>query len=355
MQLRLQDVAAHLARELAPLYVIHGDEPLFAIEAGDAIRAAARRAGCEEREVFIVEQHFRWDAFAASNANLGLFGSRKLIDLRIPSGKPGAEGAAHLERHARQRDDDNVTLVTLPRLDRATQSSAWFMALADRGVTIAVTPLDRAALPSWIAERLARNGQRVARDTLAFLAQRCEGNLLAARQEIDKLALLLPAGELAPDDVERAVADVARYDLQELSEAWLAGDAARTLRILEGLRSEGEPITLVVWQLGEDLHALGAVHEAMARGQGLASAVRNVRVWGKRQAALERAARRLKEADLLPLLSQLAKLDALAKGLGDTDPWDALVDSALALCARNPHPGPSPAGRAEGGERQRGG
>ena len=332
MQLRLQDVPAHLARELAPLYVIHGDEPLFAIEAGDAIRAAARRAGCEEREVFIVEQHFRWDAFAASNANLGLFGARKLIDLRIPSGKPGVEGAAQLERHARQRDD-NVTLVTLPRLDRATQSSAWFTALADRGATIAVAPLDRAALPSWIAERLARNGQRVARDTLAFLAQRCEGNLLAARQEIDKLALLLPAGELAHDAVERAVADVARYDLQELSEAWLAGDASRTLRILEGLRSEGEPITLVVWQLGEDLHALGAVHEAMARGQSLASAVRNVRVWGKRQAALERAARRLKEADVLARLSKLAKLDALAKGLGEGDPWDALVDIALAMCS----------------------
>jgi DNA polymerase-3 subunit delta len=330
MQLRLQDVAAHLARELAPLYVIHGDEPLFATEAGDAIRAAARRAGCEEREVFIVDQHFRWDAFAAANANLALFGSRKLIDLRIPSGRPGAEGAAQLERHARRRDD-NVTLVTLPRLDRAAQSSAWFTALAERGMAIAVTPLDRAALPSWIAERLARNGQRVSRDTLAFLAQRCEGNLLAARQEIDKLALLLPAGDLAHDDVERAVADVARYDLQELSEAWLAGAAARTLRILEGLRSEGEPITLLVWQLGEDLHALGAVHEAMARGQALATAVRSARAWGRRQAALERAARRVRQADLLPLLSKLAQLDALAKGLGHADPWDALVDIALAL------------------------
>jgi DNA polymerase-3 subunit delta len=330
MQLRLQDVAAHLARELAPLYVIHGDEPLFATEAGDAIRAAARRAGCEEREVFIVDQHFRWDAFAAANANLALFGSRKLIDLRIPSGRPGAEGAAQLERHARRRDD-NVTLVTLPRLDRAAQSSAWFSALAERGMAIAVTPLDRAALPSWIAERLARNGQRVSRDTLAFLAQRCEGNLLAARQEIDKLALLLPAGDLAHDDVERAVADVARYDLQELSEAWLAGAAARTLRILEGLRSEGEPITLLVWQLGEDLHALGAVHEAMARGQALATAVRSARAWGRRQAALERAARRVRQADLLPLLSKLAQLDALAKGLGHADPWDALVDIALAL------------------------
>jgi DNA polymerase-3 subunit delta len=334
MQLRPQDVAAHLARGVAPLYVVHGDEPLAAMETADAIRAAARRAGCDEREVFIADQHFRWDAFAASNANLGLFGSRKLIDLRIPTGRPGVEGAAQLERHARTPNDDNVTLVTLPRLDRAAQSSTWFAALAGHGVVIAVAPIDRTALPGWIAERLARNGQRASRDTLAFLAERCEGNLLAARQEIDKLALLLPAGDLAHDDVERAVADVARFELPELSEAWLNGDAARTLRIVDVLRSEGEPITLVVWQLGEDLHALAAVHEAMARGQALASAVRGVRVWGRRQTALERAARRIGEADLLPLLARLAKLDALAKGIGDGDAWDALADIALALCGR---------------------
>ena len=334
MQLRPQDLAAHLSRTLAPLYVVYGDEPLGVIEAGDAIRAAARRGGCEEREVSIVEQHFRWDAFVAANANLGLFGARKLIDLRIPSGKPGVEGAAVLERLARNPNADHVALVTLPRLDRATQASAWFTALVEHGVAIAVAPVERNALPGWIAERLARNNQRAARETLAFLADRCEGNLLAAQQEIDKLPLLLPAGLLAHEDVERAVADVARFDIQELSEAWLSGDAARTLRIVVALRSEGEPITLAVWQLGEDLHALGGVHEAVARGQALASAVRSVRVGGRRQAALERAARRLRPDDVGPLLRMLARLDALAKGLGRGGPWDVLVAIALALCGR---------------------
>ncbi|HEX6794579.1 MAG TPA: DNA polymerase III subunit delta [Casimicrobiaceae bacterium] len=332
MQLRPQDLDAHLARTLAPLYVVHGDEPLAAIEAADAIRAAARRAGCDEREVFIVEQHFRWDGFAAANANLGLFASRKLIDVRIASGKPGTEGATALERHARNLSPDNVTLISLPRVDRTTQSSAWFAALAENGVTIAVASIERGALPQWIAERLSRNGQRASRDTLGFLAERCEGNLLAARQEIDKLALLLPAGTLAHDDVERAVANVARYDIQELSEAWLSGSAARMLRIVGGLRSEGEPITLVAWQLGEDLHALSALHEMMQHGQSLATAIRNVRVWGKRQPALERAARRIEAARVLPMLASLAKLDALAKGLGDGDPWDALVAIGLELC-----------------------
>ena len=332
MQLRLADLDAHLAHELLPLYVIHGDEPLAAIEAADAIRAAARRAGCDEREVFIVEQHFRWDAFLAANANLGLFGSRKLIDLRIPSGKPGVEGANAIERHAQTLDPDNVTLVTLPRVDRATQSSAWFTALAGAGVTIAVPPIERTALPAWIEGRLARNDQRVTLDTLAFLAERCEGNLLAARQEIDKLALLLPKGELAHDDVERAVADVARYDIQELSEAWLQGDAGRTLRIIDALRGEGEPITLAIWQLAEDLHALAAVHDAVAHGQSPQTAIRSARVWGKRQGELERAVRRVGPDEVERLLRSLAQLDALAKGLGLSDPWDTLVSLALELC-----------------------
>jgi len=332
MQLRPNELDAHLSRNLAPLYVVHGDEPLAAIEAADAIRAAARRAGCDEREIFIVEQHFRWDAFVAANANLGLFASRKLIDVRIASGKPGTEGAAALERHARNLPADNVTLISLPRVDRAMQASAWFAALSEHAVMVGVTPVERAALPAWIAARLARNDQRVTRETLAYLAERCEGNLLAAKQEIEKLALLLPAGQLAHDDVERAVANVARYDIQELSEAWLRGEAVRSLRIIAGLQNEGQPITLVAWQLGEDLHALAAVHEMMAHGQSLSSAMRSVRVWGKRQPALERAARRIDASRVLPLLASLAKLDALAKGLGRGDPWDALVAIALALC-----------------------
>jgi DNA polymerase-3 subunit delta len=331
MQLRAADLDRHLAGKLQPLYVIHGDEPLFALEAADAIRAAARRAGCEEREVFIVDQHFRWDAFVAAHANLGLFGSRKLIDVRIPTGKPGVDGAQALEQHAQRLDPDNVTLITLPRIDRTAQASAWFTALADHGVAIAVAPLERAALPGWIAERLARNRQRASRETLAFLAERCEGNLLAARQEIDKLALLLPQGALAHDDVERAVADVARYDIHELSEAWLAGDTARALRIIDVLRGEGEPITLVIWQLGEDLHALAGVRDAVAGGDSLQAALRTSRVWGKRQGALERAVRRVTAGRVPVLLHALAELDALAKGIGRGDPWDALVSLAIAL------------------------
>ena len=161
MQLRPAQLASHLAKRLAPLYVVHGDEPLLAIEAGDQIRAAARAAGYDERELLVVEAGFKWDAFSGANRNLGLFGSRKLIDLRIPGGKPGAEGARVLEDCAANPNTDTVTLITLPRLDRTAQSSAWFTALERTGVTVAVYPLERDQLPGWIAARLARQKQRV--------------------------------------------------------------------------------------------------------------------------------------------------------------------------------------------------
>ena len=340
MQLRPEDLGAHLARGVAPLYVVHGDEPLLALEAGDAIRAAARAAGSAEREVLVVEPGFKWDAFLAANANLGLFGERKLVDLRIPTGKPGVEGAKALERYATAPNPDHVTLVTLPRLDRATQTSAWFSALADAGVVIEVRPVEREALPRFIAARLAAQGQQAGKDILAFLADQCEGNLLAARQEIDKLALLLPQGPLDPAAVERVVADVARYDVFQLSEAWLAGDAARSLRILAVLESEGEAVNLAVWQLGEDLHALAGVQRAVETGTPLATAVRNARVWGRRQNALERAARRVTAETLTPLIAALARLDALAQGIGVGNPWEALQRAALALCGLAPPPDP---------------
>ena len=334
MDLRLNQLAAHLERTLAPLYVIHGDEPLFAIEAGDAIRAAAHRAGCEEREVLVADTGFRWDALLAANANRGLFGARKMVDLRIPSGKPGADGAKALETCARSPNPDHITLITLPKLERTTQQSAWFAALGAAGIVIAVYPLDRAELPAWIAARLARAGQRAEPETLAFLADRCEGNLLAARQEIEKLALLLPEGPLAHDAVERAVADVARYDVFELSAACLAGDAARALKIIAALQAEGEGLPLLLWQIGEDVHALAAVLEATAGGMPVANAVRNARVWGKRQAALERAARRVKPEAIAPMVRALAALDALAKGIGRGNAWDDLRTLVLTLAGK---------------------
>jgi len=334
MRLRPEQLSAHLARGLAPLYVVHGDEPLLAIEAGDAIRAAARAAGCEEREVLVVEPGFKWDAFSAASRNLGLFGTRKLVDLRIPGGKPGVEGARVLEDCAANPTPDTTILITLPRLDRATSGTSWFAALEQGGIALEVLPLERADLPRWIASRLERQRQRASAETLQFLADTTEGNLLAARQELEKIGLLLPEGELEQAAVENAVADVARFDVFQLSEAWLSGDAARACRILAALENEGEGVPLLLWQLGEDLHALATVLASTASGTPVAIAVRSARVWGKRQTAIERAARRVAPSAIQPLLLRLARLDALAKGIGRGNVWDHLRDVALALAGR---------------------
>jgi DNA polymerase-3 subunit delta len=341
VQIRLPQLVAHLAKGLGPLYVVHGDEPLLAIEAGDLVRAAARSAGFEEREILVAEHGFKWDAFATASRNLGLFGARKLVDLRIPSGKPGVDGARVLEDCAANPQPDTLTLITLPRLDRAAQSSAWFSALQRAGVTVAVQPLERAELPRWLAARLARQNQRASADTLQFLADATEGNLLAATQEVEKLGLLLPEGELDPDSALHAIADVARFDVFQLSEAWLAGDTTRSLRILAVLETQGEGVPLLIWQLGEDLHALASVLAATATGTTLADAVRDARVWGKRQAALERAARRVAPPAVASLLQQLARLDALAKGIGVGSVWDELADMVLALAGSPPQPAAS--------------
>ncbi len=341
MQVRPENLASHLRDGVRALYVVHGDEPLLALEAADTIRAAARAAGAADREVFVVEPGFKWDAFIGANANASLFGDRKCIDLRIPSGKPGTEGAKALVAYAANPNPDNVTLVSLPRLDRAAQSSEWFEALSEAGVTVAVYPVGRDALPGWISARLARQKQRASRETIAFLAEACEGNLLAARQEIEKLALLLPEGELEHAAVETAVADVARFDIFELSEAWLAGDAARAVRILRALEAEGDAPTLPIWQLSEDVHAIATVTAMIRGGTPASAAVRNARVWGKRQAALERAVSRVAASTIASLLMALARLDALAKGIGVGNAWDELETLALSLAGKPL----SPAGR----------
>lgn len=333
---RFEDLKKHLAQTLAPFYLIHGDEPLFIQEAGDEIRAAAMRAGCTEREIFVVEQGFKWDNFRVASGNLGLFGERRFMDVRIPTGKPGTEGAKVLERYAQTLDDQQIAMVTLPRADRTMQATAWFKALSAAAVVVPIQPLAREALPRWFEARLGKHGLRATPDVLAMLALHYENNLLAAQQEIEKLALLFPNGELDVAQVESAIADVARYDVYELSEAWLAGDAPRVTRLMRSLQQEGEAPTLLVWQFSEDVHALCAVRAKTLQGIPAAQAVREARVWGKRQAAMEKAARRVPNADLPKLLNTLAKLDASAKGLivDNTyrDIWQSLTSSALLLC-----------------------
>lgn len=321
MQLRSSELEAHLAKALAPAYAIHGEEPLVALEAADAVRAAARRHGFADRVVFEPGRHFDWSEFAHAAASLSLFGGKKLIELRLPTGKPGPQGAAAIAAHLERRDSETVLLVTLPRLDRQGQGAGWFTALTSIGVVVDVWPIDRARLTGWIAERLARQKQRAPREVLEFLAERVEGNLLAAHQEVQKLALLAPPGDLSLETVQAAIVNVARYDPYDAAEALVAGDTARYLRVLEGLRGEGEQPTFVLFVLSNALFALQAI------GRGIDARVFNRNL----QRALQGAARRYAERALDEAIAQCSQIDRAIKGVGTGEPWERFTVLGLTL------------------------
>jgi DNA polymerase-3 subunit delta len=306
--LRPEQIGAQLAKGIAPLYVVTGDEPLLALEAADAIRAAARAAGYSDRKLLSVERSFDWGQLAAAGAGMSLFGDKTFIDLRIPGGKPGKDGAKALEAHATQAgqgtlNGDASTLITLPKLDRAQLSSAWFTALSQHGVIIQAQAVERAALPGWIGERLGRQKQSADRETLDFIANKVEGNLLAAHQEIQKLGLLQPEGKLEFEAVRDAVLNVARYDVFKLSEAWLDNDWPRFRRMLDGLKGEGEAPPLILWAMTDDIRALAKLR----RGE---------KVWkGPRLPLYERKARSVRPAQIGNALKHAAAIDRLVKGL----------------------------------------
>jgi len=325
---------------LAPVYVVAGDEPLLAIEAADAIRTAARAAGYSEREVLHADARFDWSRLTQAATGLSLFAQRRIVELRLPGGKPGKSGAEALREFAQAPPQDLLALISLPRLDRETRGSRWVAALEQAAVWIDVERIERPALPEWIGGRLARNRQRAPREALEFIADRVEGNLLAAHQEIGKLALLYPPGELTLGQVTDAVLNVARYDVYSLVPALLAGDGARSLRLLEGLRVEGEPLPLVLWVVAEELRTLLRAQEAVAAGKPFGSVARELRVWGPREKLMPKALQRLPQATLAALLARCADIDRLSKGLAaprrDSDPWLELADIALACAGSKP-------------------
>ncbi|MDP4621519.1 MAG: DNA polymerase III subunit delta [Hydrogenophaga sp.] len=341
MQLALPQLGAHLQKGLRSLYVLHGDEPLMQQEAADAIRAAARAQGYTERSVHtVLGAHFDWSEVLAAGGSLSLFADKQILEVRIPSGKPGKEGSVAIQQLAAsaQDNDSTLTLVMLPRLDAATRKGAWFGALENGGVSIQMDPVDRNALPQWIAQRLQQQGQRVVageegQRTLQFFADRIEGNLLAAHQEIQKLGLLHPPGELSQAQVAAAVVNVARYDVFKLSESVLSGQVSRVQRMLDGLQAEGEAAVLVHYTLAEDIRALKRVKDAMLAGKPLPMALREQRVWGPRERLFERVLPRMTESRLNGLLQAAHQVDGIVKGLKvpdwPTDPWQALQRLAV--------------------------
>ena len=305
MQLSPEQLEAHLTKGLAPLYAVTGTEELRALEAADAIRACAKAAGFTDRKVYSAGAYFDWGQIRADLSGMSLFGDKPLIDLRIPTGKPGKDGGAALDAiaaTAKANAGGALLLITFPG-DYQTLKTAWVKALDAAGVLVESKPIDAAALPAWIGERLARQKQSAAPETLRFIAAKVEGNLIAAHQEIMKLGLLHPPGKLGYEAVEEAVLNVARYDVFKLSEAWLTGDLPHFRRMLDGLRGEGEAPPLILWAMAEDIRALAKIR----RGE---------KVWkGPRSSLYERKAKNVSNAQLGAALKHAAGIDRLVKGL----------------------------------------
>ncbi|MDS1140998.1 DNA polymerase III subunit delta [Pusillimonas sp. SM2304] len=330
---------------LDTLYVVSGDEPLLIIEASDALRAAAAQAGYTERVSLTLDARGDWSAVIGATQNVSLFGDRRLVDLSIPTGKPGKTGAETLLKLAGMAESgalaDTLVMVNLPRLDKTTRNTKWAQGLFDAGTAIEVASIERAALPRWIAHRLARQDQQLDTATLEWMADKVEGNLLAAHQEVQKLGLLYPPGKISGPDVERAVLNVARYDVFGLRDAMLAGNAAKALAMLSGLRAEGEALPLVLWAVGEEVRVLARLAAAQAAGGDMQAEMRRQRVFGPREHLLRQTLGRLPQQAWPAAVQHAHDIDRLIKGLKVPgrldDPWEELGRLALRIAlARRP-------------------
>ena len=333
MLLKGEQLATHLERELRPLYVLYGDEPLLVLEAADAIRAKARQQGYNEREVLTVLPQFDWGQLLAAGGNMSLFGDKKLIDLRLPTGKPGKEGGAALQQWCQNLSYDNLLLITLPELDWKEEKAVWFTTLVNAGVALKLNAPPLNELPGWLIGRLRRQQQSAELDSLKFIAERVEGNLLAAHQEIQKLGLLYPPGPLSLAQIRDAVLNVARYDIDGLREALLAGDIARLSRTLDGLKQEGEAPPLVLWAMSEEIRALTGIRAGLDAGKPIDALLKEAKVWGPRAMPVKKALQRLSTAALEAALQHAGRIDRLAKGIGQGNIWEEFLRLGLRLTA----------------------
>jgi DNA polymerase-3 subunit delta len=335
MRITTDQLERHLQQDMRPLYAVFGAEMLLALEAVDAIRAAARAAGFSERTVLVAgSSDFEWSALSARSRALSLFAQRRVLELQIPNGKPGTDGAAALTHYCAMLPDDVLTLIVLPALERRAQKTAWFEALEHGGIAVEARTVTRAALPQWIGRRLAAQQQQADAATLDFIADCVEGNLLAAHQEVQKLGLLFAPGMLDAAAVRSAVLDVARYDVFDLRHTLLAGNVARLARSLEGLRGEGVQPPLVLWAMVDEIRAIARIAQGLAEGAALERLLAAARIWEPAHKSLmQRHADRFSPTQARDALAHAARIDRMIKGVERGDAWDELLQLGLRFAA----------------------
>lgn len=331
MRLFADKLQGDLERHIRPAYLLHGDEPLGIADAGDRIRAAVRTAGYHEREVIFVLGDSDWEQVRQSSDSLSLFAERKLIDIRIPSGKPGRKGGEVIRDLMTAPPDDLCYLFTLPALDRNGRNSAWFKAVDKAGVHIESRIPDVHQLKQWLVSRLQHLGLSINAAALERLASHVEGNLLAAFQETEMLALLYPGKEISEDDVLSLVTRSARYPLGAAAEAALVGDTQRALTVLEGLREESVPEVLVLWSFAQHVRAGSRLEQAISRGKSSGVAFREAGVWQNHQPMMRQALQRQTELTWIVMLAKTTRIERLIKGIGQGDPWQEFRDLCVML------------------------
>lgn len=329
--MRPEQLAADLKRGLRPVYLVSGDETLLVQEACDAIRAAARDAGFSDRQVMHVEAGFNWSEVLAASQEMSLFAERKLLDLRLPSGKPGDEGSKTLVAYCESTNEDTLLLITAPKLDGSAKRAKWYKALESTGTVIICWPISPEQLPQWLQQRFQRAGFNADPEAIQLLAERVQGNLLAAAQEVEKLALYAEDGRIDLNTVAATVGDSARFDVFALVDTALSGDAASALRTLRGLRAEGTEPPIVLWALARELRLLYGCAVPLAEGAGIDRLLDGARVFDRRKPLLKAALKRLSPNRLAGMIRRAAAADRAVKGVGDNDPWILMEDILLGL------------------------
>lgn len=331
MQIRPDQLAAHLEKGLAPAYLISGEEILVQQEAADAVRCAARQAGYVDREVFNIESGFDWNRVVDASNTLSLFSERRILELRMPTGRPGDAGSGVLQQYLAGPPPDTLLLVVTGKLDASQRRTKWYKAFEAGGVTVACWPVDAQRLPVWIRQRMQAHGVRPTREAAELLAERVEGNLLACAQEVEKLCLLNGPGELDAGAIMAAVVDSTRFDVFQLVDSALSGDGGRMVRIVNGLKGEGIEPPLVTWALARELRQLEMMARRVADGEPVGQVLKAARVWPSRQAVVGMALKRYRPPIWQALLSRCARIDQVTKGQAKGNAWDELIQLSLHL------------------------
>ena len=336
MQLKPPQLADHLSQHLAPCYLISGDEPLIVQECADAIRTAARAAGCAERQRITISSKDDWLELGHSAGSLSLFADRKLIEVQLPSGKPGTEGSKAIQEYLAGEQED-VLLIISGRIDKQSQKSKWHVALNQAGVVLPVWPISPAELPGWIAARIKTAGLTADNDAVTLLAERLEGNLLAASQEIEKLRLLHGEQTITAELVADTVSDNARYDAFRLVDVALSGDSRGAVRTLRGLRAEAVQPPVLLWALSREVRLLADLKREIASGTPMNAALSQRGVWQNRQALVRSAMNRLGGRDLAEMQALSFHADGASKGFMRGEPW-SLLERLVVVLAQGSRP-----------------